>query len=89
MNSKKLTYIAILTIFLVLFIDQASKIWVKTHMQLNEEFLIFGIPWARIHFIENDGMAFGLSFGGDYGKLFLSIFRLLAVGFLFYLLKIF
>jgi signal peptidase II len=87
MNSKKLTYIAILTIFLVLFIDQASKIWVKTHMQLNEEFLIFGIPWARIHFIENDGMAFGLSFGGDYGKLFLSIFRLLAVGFLFYLLK--
>lgn len=81
MTSKQLFYLSLVTIFAVLFIDQASKIWVKTHMQLNEEFPIFGQSWARIHFIENDGMAFGLSFGGDYGKLFLSLFRIVAVSF--------
>lgn len=86
MTSKQLFYLSLVTIFAVLFIDQASKIWVKTHMQLNEEFPIFGLSWARIHFIENDGMAFGLSFGGDYGKLFLSLFRIVAVSFLIYLL---
>ena len=86
MTSKQLFYLSLVTIFAVLFIDQASKIWVKTHMQLNEEFPIFGQSWARIHFIENDGMAFGLSFGGDYGKLFLSLFRIVAVSFLIYLL---
>ena len=56
-------------------------------MFLGEEFLILGLDWARIHFVENPGMAFGLTFGGDYGKLFLSLFRLVAVGFLFYYLK--
>ena len=89
MTSKQLFYLSLVTIFAVLFIDQASKIWVKTHMQLNEEFPIFGQSWARIHFIENDGMAFGLSFGGDYGKLFLSLFRIVAVSFLIYLLRLY
>lgn len=74
------------TMLLVLLLDQTLKFWIKTHMEQGEEFLILGMPWARIHFVENEGMAFGLSFGGSHGKLFLSVFRLVAVSFLFYLL---
>ncbi|MBK9729489.1 MAG: lipoprotein signal peptidase [Saprospiraceae bacterium] len=86
MQSKNLFSLSAITIVLILIIDQASKIWVKTHMEQGEEFLIFGLSWARIHFVENEGMAFGLSLGGSYGKLILSLFRLVAVSFLFYLL---
>jgi len=66
------------TSFLVLLIDQFSKIWVKTNMSLNSEFRVF--DWFRIHFIENNGMAFGLELGGDYGKLILTLFRIIVVG---------
>ena len=69
---------SLLIVFIVLVIDQSSKFWVKTHMTLGQEFRIAG-DWSFIHFIENDGMAFGMQFGGDYGKLFLSIFRIIAV----------
>ncbi len=75
-------------IFLVLFLDQWSKIWVKTNMTYGEEILIFGLEWAKIHFVENNGMAFGISLGGNYGKLALSLFRILAVGFLIYYLRL-
>lgn len=68
----------LLLIFLVLLIDQASKIWVKTNMFLGQEFKIFG-DWFIIHFTENNGMAFGLEFGGEFGKLALSLFRVVAV----------
>lgn len=71
-----------LVVFLVLVTDQALKIWVKTHMEYGEEFQLLGQPWALMHFVENNGMAFGLSMGGEYGKLLLSLFRILAVGFL-------
>lgn len=56
-------------------------------MYIGEEFNILGIHWARIHFVENPGMAFGLEFGGDVGKLALGIFRIIAVGFLIYILR--
>ena len=69
---------SILIIFLVLLVDQVVKIWIKTTMQLGEEYHIFG-NWAIIHFTENNGMAFGMEFAGNYGKLFLSVFRILAV----------
>ena len=69
----------ILVVFIVLFIDQALKIWIKTHMFLGEEFSVFG-NWFIIHFTENPGMAFGFQFGGDYGKLALSMLRIVAVG---------
>lgn len=69
---------SLLVIFLVLFIDQAFKIWVKTHMYLGEEIYVLG-SWFRIHFVENPGMAFGMEFSGGYGKLFLSLFRIVAV----------
>lgn len=56
-------------------------------MQYGEEIWMLGLSWARIHFVENNGMAFGFSLGGDYGKLALSLFRILAVGFLIYYLR--
>jgi signal peptidase II len=76
----------LLIVFLVLCLDQVLKIWVKTHMEYGEEFGILGLNWARIHFVENEGMAFGLSLGGNLGKLALSVFRLVAVGFLIYII---
>ena len=65
-------------ILLVLFADQGLKIWIKTHMYLSEEFPVLG-DWFYIHFVENKGMAFGMEFGGDWGKLALSLFRIVAV----------
>lgn len=69
----------LLLIFFVLLADQVSKTWIKTNMYLGQEFRIFG-DWFIIHFTENNGMAFGLEFGGEFGKLALSLFRIIAVG---------
>lgn len=68
----------------MLVIDQALKIWIKTSFYYGEERAILGLSWAKLHFVENPGMAFGWKFGGEYGKLALSIFRLMAIGFLIY-----
>ncbi|MBK6620860.1 MAG: lipoprotein signal peptidase [Saprospirales bacterium] len=76
-----------LLVLLILLIDQTLKIWVKTHLEYGDEIFLFGWKWARIHFVENNGMAFGLSLGGEYGKLALSLFRILAVLFLIYYLR--
>jgi len=57
-------------------------------MEYGEEFSMFGTDWALVHFVENPGMAFGITLGGSYGKLFLSLFRIVAVGFLGYYIKI-
>jgi len=83
---KKST-ILILVIVLILLIDQCLKIYIKTSFPLGGGFNILGLDWARIHFVENEGMAFGLSFGGMTGKYLLSIFRIVMVGFLIYFLK--
>ena len=74
----KRSVIVFLAIILILFIDQALKVWVKTSMMLGEEFSVLG-NWFYIHFTENEGMAFGMTLGGGYGKLALSIFRIIAV----------
>ena len=68
----------LILIFLVLLADQLIKTWVKTHMYLGQEFHIIG-KWCIIHFTENNGMAFGMEFGGEFGKLALSLFRIAAV----------
>lgn len=68
----------LILIFLVLIADQVSKTWIKTNMYLGQEFKILG-DWFIIHFTENNGMAFGLEFGGEFGKLALSLFRVVAV----------
>lgn len=70
---------SILIIVLILILDQTLKIWIKTHMRLGEEIVIFK-NWFIIHFVENNGMAFGFEFGNSVGKYMLSIFRLLAIG---------
>ncbi len=69
---------ALLIISIVLIFDQASKFWIKMNMTLGQEFNIIG-DWFIIHFTENEGMAFGLAFGGEFGKLALSIFRIIAI----------
>lgn len=74
---------AVLVIFVVLLLDQILKIWVKTHMYMGETHPIFG-QWFFIHFTENEGMAFGMQLGGSYGKLLLSLFRIIAIVFLGY-----
>lgn len=74
------------TILGVLLIDQILKIYVKTNIGYGQGFDILGLSWAKIHFVENKGMAFGLSYGGIIGKYILSIFRILMVGLLTYLL---
>lgn len=61
----------------MLLIDQISKIYIKTNFLYGEEVVVF--DWFRIHFIENNGMAWGAEFGGNAGKLFLTIFRLFAI----------
>lgn len=68
----------LIIIFLVLLADQLIKTWVKTNMYLGQEFNIIG-KWFIIHFTENNGMAFGMEFGGEFGKLALSLFRIAAV----------
>lgn len=68
----------VLLIISVLLIDQLSKLWVKLNMTLGQEFKVFG-DWFIIHFTENNGMAFGMEFGGEFGKLALSVFRIIAV----------
>lgn len=76
-KSSKYT-LPLIVILAVLFIDQASKIWIKTNMEIGEEFSVLG-DWFIIHFTENNGMAFGLEIAGEYGKLILSSFRIIAV----------
>lgn len=71
---------------LLLILDQVVKIIVKTHMTLDQSIPVFG-NWFLIRFIENPGAAWGFEFGGNYGKLFLSLFRIVAVVFLFYFLN--
>lgn len=76
---------ALILTLLVLIIDQVSKIYIKTNFILNEEVFVF--DWFRIHFIENDGMAWGVELPGNYGKLFLTLFRIAAVVGIVYWLK--
>ncbi len=70
---------SLLIIFLILLADQILKIWVKTNMMLGDEFII-AKNWFIIHFVENNGMAFGFELGSSWGKYMLSIFRIVAVG---------
>lgn len=69
---------AYLLIFILLLIDQVSKIYIKTNFILGEEVEVFN--WFKVLFIENEGMAWGVQIPGTYGKLFLTLFRIAAVG---------
>jgi len=69
----------VLAIIFVLLADQILKVWIKLNMTLGQEFKFLG-DYGIIHFTENNGMAFGMEFGGVAGKLALTLFRIAAVG---------
>ena len=69
---------SLIIIFFILIADQVLKIYIKTTMSLGDEIVVFK-NWFILHFVENNGMAFGFEFAGEYGKIFLSVFRILAV----------
>ena len=75
----------LITIFSVLFIDQILKLWVKANFFLGEE--IGGLGFIKLQFIENPGMAFGMEFGGVWGKIALSLFRVGAVVVIWFIIK--
>ena len=66
-----------LLIAFVLILDQLLKIWIKTNLMIGQEIHLF--DWFLIYFTENNGMAFGIEFGGNLGKYILSIFRIIAI----------
>lgn len=80
-NISKNRIITLIIILVILIIDQISKIWIKTNMHLYDSYEI--AEWFKIYFIENNGMAFGWEVGG---KLFLSLFRIVAIGLIAYYL---
>lgn len=77
-QKRKKTLLAILLVILLLAADQVVKLYVKTHMTLDEAIPVFG-QWFYIRFIENRGAAYGMELGGEYGKLILSLFRIAAI----------
>lgn len=85
MKLSKGWQISILVI-LLLVIDQVIKVIVKLNMTIGESIPVFG-EWFQICFIENNGMAFGMQFGGVMGKLALTLFRVVLIGFIIFYLK--
>ncbi|MBV8325855.1 lipoprotein signal peptidase [Chryseobacterium sp.] len=71
--------------FLVLLIDQASKIYIKTHFNLDDSITV--LPGFKLTFVENPGMAYGFHFGGIIGKYFLVILRVFLIGGMVYMFK--
>ncbi len=69
---------SLLIVFLILVADQVLKFWIKLNLSIGDEIVIFK-NWFILHFVENNGMAFGFEFAGEYGKMFLSVFRIVAV----------
>ena len=69
---------SLIIIFSILIVDQVLKFWIKTNLSIGDEIVVFK-DWFILHFVENNGMAFGFEFAGEYGKIFLSVFRIVAV----------
>ena len=84
MNKNKITRTVIILASAILIVDQLVKILVKTNMQIGEDIRIF--DWFRIHFIENEGFAFGMALGGAVGKIALTMLRLVASVFIIWLI---
>lgn len=81
MNKKKdiKTWVLWAIFAVLVIVDQVVKFSVKTTMTLGESHNVLG-DWFRWCFVENEGAAFGMSLGGNYGKLALSLFRIIAIG---------
>lgn len=84
---KRNTKIVITVIIILLLLDQISKVWIKTNMSIGESIMVFG-DWFQIRFIENKGAAFGFQFGGEFGKLMLSVIRIFLIGFIIYYINL-
>lgn len=79
----------LILILLILVIDQVIKIYVKTHFAIGDDVKVLGLDWFRIHFLENKGMAFGMSFGNTIGKFLLTLIRVvLSVAIFIYMNKL-
>ena len=78
---KKYAWIAAVVVLVLIVIDQVLKFWVKTHLTIGQTIPLIG-QWCNLHFVENEGMAFGISFGQQVGKLLLSLVRIALVVFL-------
>lgn len=74
MSKKSVVYL----ILTIIFIDQFSKIYIKLNFLPGQSLNVIG-EWFQLHFVENEGMAWGWKFGGDFGKILLTLFRLVAV----------
>ena len=86
MKLSKKAKLSILTVLLVIIADQVLKIWVKYTIPHGEHIHVFG-NWFLLEYVENPGMAFGWALKGSYGKLLLSIFRIIASGFIIYYIR--
>jgi signal peptidase II len=87
-KSRKLFFLSLSIIFFFVTVDQVLKIWVKTHTIGNQPLFSIG-NWFYLLFVENPGMAFGLHFGNQIGKLLLTFARIILVGgLIFYLIYI-
>jgi len=69
---------SLIIIFAILVLDQLLKIWIKTSLMVGQEIHVIG-NWFILHFTENNGMAFGLDIPGEFGKISLSLFRIIAM----------
>ena len=77
MDKKRQAILVVLLVSALIVVDQVVKILVKTNMQIGEDIPLIG-EWCRLHFIENEGFAFGMSMGGATGKVVLTLLRLVA-----------
>ena len=77
MDKKRQARLVVLLVAALIVVDQVVKILVKTNMQIGEDIPLIG-EWCRLHFIENEGFAFGMSMGGATGKVVLTLLRLVA-----------
>ena len=85
MDKKKFTRLLIILSAAILVVDQVVKILVKTHMHLGEDIPLIG-TWCHLHFVENEGFAFGTAIGGITGKYILTLFRIAASAFIAWLI---
>lgn len=82
-KKREFTVLFITIVFIIIILDQILKFWVKMNMSIGEYIPLLG-QWFNLYFVENEGMAFGISFGEKAGKLLLSLSRLIIVTFLIY-----
>ena len=85
---KKYAWIAVVVVLLLILVDQVIKFWVKTHLAVGQTVPLLG-QWFNLHFVENEGMAFGISFGQQIGKFLLSLVRIVLVGLLCWYFAVF